>query len=181
MAQEFWLPLYLALPCFGANMVPVLFHKLRLLPSLNISIDGGKTFRGKRIFGDHKTVRGFLVGTFFAIFITLVQWRLEQNGTITIPYFSGIWAFGLYGFLAGIGALAGDALESFFKRQINIPSGKPFFPFDQIDYIIGFLICTSFLIPWDTSSVILLLLAGLILNPITNLFAYVLKIKNTYW
>jgi CDP-2,3-bis-(O-geranylgeranyl)-sn-glycerol synthase len=43
----------------------------------------------------------------------------------------------LLGFLFGLGALAGDAIESFFKRQANVPAGAAWFPFDQIDYIAG--------------------------------------------
>ena len=38
------------------------------------------------------------------------------------------------------GALIGDAVESYFKRQRRIPSGQPWFPFDQTDYIIGGLL-----------------------------------------
>ena len=36
-----------------------------------------------------------------------------------------------------IGALGGDAIESFFKRRVGIAPGHGWFPFDQTDYIIG--------------------------------------------
>ncbi|MCF7906113.1 CDP-archaeol synthase [Candidatus Gracilibacteria bacterium] len=159
-------------------MAPVITSKIHWL---HIPIDAGKTWRGKRIFGDHKTVRGFLVGILFAVIIALIQWQLAQKNIIPFPYFSDVRTFLLYGFLSGFGALAGDAIESFVKRQIGITSGNPFVPFDQIDYIVGFLLSTSFLIHWDIPSIILLLTAGLILNPLTNFIAYALKIKNTYW
>ena len=43
----------------------------------------------------------------------------------------------IVGPLFAIGALGGDALKSFFKRQVGIRPGGTWFPFDQIDYIIG--------------------------------------------
>lgn len=181
MNDHFWFLLYLALPCFVANAAPVFASKFQWMTKLDIPLDGGKTFRKKRVFGDHKTVRGLIAGILFSTLATLLQWQLAEKGIIAVPFLSGIQEFTLFGALGGLGALMGDSIESFFKRQRDIPSGRPFIPFDQIDYIIGFLFLTSFLIPWDFKSIGFLLLCGLILNPITNALAYVLKIKNTYW
>jgi CDP-2,3-bis-(O-geranylgeranyl)-sn-glycerol synthase len=55
-----------------ANMAPVFFKKI---PILGAPIDNGKTWRGKRIFGDNKTWRGIiaaiLIGflSFTALFV----------------------------------------------------------------------------------------------------------------
>src|SRR5206468_5773804 len=48
----------------------------------------------------------------------------------------------LMGPLFGIGALGGDAVESFYKRRRGVPSGKKWLPFDQLDYIAGTLLIT---------------------------------------
>ena len=40
----------------------------------------------------------------------------------------------------GIGAMAGDAVKSFFKRRADVPSGERWFPFDQIDFVVGALV-----------------------------------------
>ena len=48
--------------------------------------------------------------------------------------------------LFGLGALLGDAIESFFKRQREVPSGESWFPFDQFDYIIGGLLASSLVV-----------------------------------
>jgi CDP-2,3-bis-(O-geranylgeranyl)-sn-glycerol synthase len=44
------------------------------------------------------------------------------------------------GFLLGLGAMAGDAAKSFFKRRLGIAPGHPWIPFDQIDFQIGALL-----------------------------------------
>lgn len=179
--MDYWLAFYAALPAFLANMTPVLAQKWNLLPKLNVPIDCGKTLRKKRITGDHKTVRGFIVGIVSAIIIALLQYLLQKTNTLSFPYIQTLPSFLAYGFLAGFGALFGDAFESIFKRQIGIKSGRPFIPFDQIDYILGFLLFTSLLISWETKEIIFLILCGLILNPLTNIIGYLLRIKKTYW
>jgi CDP-2,3-bis-(O-geranylgeranyl)-sn-glycerol synthase len=48
----------------------------------------------------------------------------------------------------GVGALAGDATESFFKRRRGIERGRPWPGFDQLDFLVGawvFAILASFL------------------------------------
>ncbi len=54
--------IWLALPVIAGGAVHIAFIKLGALESLaRIPIDGGLTFRGRRLFGDHKTVRGIVV------------------------------------------------------------------------------------------------------------------------
>jgi len=54
--------LWLALPIVAAGLVHLAVLKLDLLPGLRrLPIDGGLTFRGRRLFGDNKTWRGAVV------------------------------------------------------------------------------------------------------------------------
>ena len=54
--------LWLALPIIAAGLVHLAVMKLDLWPALRrMPIDGGLTFRGKRLFGDNQTWRGALV------------------------------------------------------------------------------------------------------------------------
>ena len=108
-------------------------------------MDFGKTFRHKRIFGANKTFRGFVFGVFIAILITSGQYFLAQKNIINIEFLNSFGQYFLFGFLSGFGALLGDAIESFFKRQIGIAPGRPFIPLDQIDYLIMFILFTDFL------------------------------------
>ena len=178
---DFLETLYLAVPAFVANMTPVVVAKLDWLSFLNKPIDADKTFRGKRIFGKNKTVRGFVFGVACATIIALVQFFLAKNNLLPFSFLHNITSSLMFGFLGGFGALAGDAAESFVKRQLGIGSGKPFLPFDQIDYIIGFLLLTSFVFDWTMFQAVSLLIFAALANPLTNLTAYLLGIKKTYW
>lgn len=121
------------LPAGISNMTPVFSSKLPLLRDWKTPIDLGMSYRGKRILGNNKTWRGLTSGVVAG---TLTGFVLSQT------YFSdyNVLQFVLLSASMSFGALAGDAVESFFKRQRSIPSGKPWFPFDQTDYIIGGLL-----------------------------------------
>lgn len=128
------------IPAGLANGAPVLAAVLPKLRDLNAPLDAGKSWRGKRIFGEHKTWRGLAVGVFAATAATTLQWLLAQIPSVN-SYFAPLnyahAPFLLMGILFGVGVIAGDAIESFFKRQAGIKPGHSWFPFDQIDYIIG--------------------------------------------
>lgn len=114
-------------------MIPVLASKLPVLRDWNAPLDGGKSYRGKRIFGKNKTWRGLISGTIAGTLVAMAVYGLfsDLHGKLV-----------LVGAMMSAGALVGDAVESFFKRQRGIQSGKAWFPFDQTDYIIGGLVFT---------------------------------------
>jgi CDP-2,3-bis-(O-geranylgeranyl)-sn-glycerol synthase len=178
--SEIFLLFFLAIPAFGANMIPVVAARWNFLPFLDMPIDGKKTFRGQRIFGAHKTWRGLVIGSIFGGFLGFLQMLAENFSLILFDQLEGFeWI--MFGFLAGFGALVGDAVKSFFKRQVGIGSGRPFLPFDQIDYILGFLLFTLPLISWSLPQAGVLLLFALVLNPLINFLGYVMGIKKTFW
>jgi len=161
-------PLAIALLIVMAFTVSGVLHVLwlrhpRSLP-LKIPLDGGRTFRGKRLFGDNKTVRGLLVivpatGLAFLCFGLL---RTQFPAWFS----AGIWpspapAYAAAGLLAGFGFMAGELPNSFIKRQCGIPpGGKPrrlrwrllTGVIDRIDSILGMLVMLSLLVPvpWQT-------------------------------
>lgn len=147
---------FFILPAYVANMMPVVF--------------GWVPFAGqpisKKLFGEHKTYRGFIFGVLGAIATMYLQKRADA---ITI------------GILFGIGALGGDLVKSFFKRRLGIPDGRPWIPFDQLDFVFGSLIAVSI---WHTPSMPQLL-AILIITPLlhvfTNSLAYLLGLKKVWW
>jgi CDP-2,3-bis-(O-geranylgeranyl)-sn-glycerol synthase len=145
--KEFLFAVWFFAPAGVANMTPVFSSMVPMLKNINTPMDFGKSFHGRRILGDHKTWRGFITGMVMA---TLVFW-LQQ---LMVIHFS--WAQSLtsqvdypslptfiLGPLFAIGALGGDAIESFFKRQRQVPPGHGWFPFDQTDYIIGGALVTA--------------------------------------
>ena len=138
--------LWFFLPAGAGNAAPVLANKIPVLRDWKTPLDFGKNFRGKRILGDNKTWRGLLFGTLLAGLVGLLQYALVTHRVAGlwiehIPILN-FWA----GSLLGLGALLGDALESFFKRQLGVASGNLWFPFDQIDYIVGGLMVSYFLV-----------------------------------
>lgn len=132
--------LWFFIPAGLANGAPVVAAALPKLRDFNMPLDAGKTWRGKRIFGEHKTWRGLAAGIFAATVAAWLQWLVAQIPSVN-SYFAPLdyahAPFVLLGILFGVGVIAGDAIESFFKRQIGIKPGHSWFPFDQIDYIIG--------------------------------------------
>ncbi|HEX5110862.1 MAG TPA: CDP-archaeol synthase [Vicinamibacterales bacterium] len=87
-------------------------------------IDGGLTFRGRRIFGSNKTVRGFLVMP-LATGLSFLLVSMATAGRM-----SGLWPlqpleYAALGLLAGAGFMAGELPNSFVKRQLGIAPGAP--------------------------------------------------------
>lgn len=178
--MEYIFILYLTLPAFVANMIPIPLARWKILECLNKPIDGGKMFRNKPIFGKNKTWRGLLVGTVIGGIVGGLQFFLDSLKILGTSQING-YEWIMIGLLGGFGALFGDMIESFVKRQIGIQSGKPFVPFDQVDYILGFLLFTSLIISWEVPETIFLLIFALVMNPIVNVVSYFLGIKKTYW
>jgi len=121
------------LPAGVSNMSPVLANRLPIIKKWETPVDFGRTWRGKRLLGNNKRWRGVICGTILGGLTAVVVSKLNANTVVTIAPF---WA----GAILGFGALAGDAVESFFKRRVGVTPGNSWFPFDQTDYIVGGLI-----------------------------------------
>lgn len=150
----------------------------RHLPIPSWPVDGGATFRGRRVLGGHKTWRGVVVGVIMGtLFFLFQQWVFQYEWAQSISvleYADTSWLFGL---LLALGAIGGDVVKSFFKRQIRVAPGKPWMPFDQIDYVVGAIGLGSVIYfpGWDYLIVALGL--GFGLHVIINLLSYLLKLQ----
>ena len=115
------------LPSYFANSAPVIFGG-------GIPIDHGKKFvDGKRIFGNGKTIRGFLAGIFAGLIIASLE-GIFLPGTRWDIY-GGPSAYILCGLLLSVGTMFGDLAGSFVKRRQNIAQGKPSFMMDQLSFL----------------------------------------------
>ncbi|MGM5482944.1 MAG: CDP-archaeol synthase [Nanobdellota archaeon] len=181
LAILFGTSVYYTLPGLVANMLPILVKKR--LKSLDISIDFGHYFRGRRIFGNHKTIRGFVVATFGGAIIGLCQYFVKDIGFIQkISYIDYTLTSALIvGATFGFAALTGDAAESFLKRQLKIKPGDAFIPFDQIDYILGIGLFSLILTPLKIDMFIMLLAAGGFLSLLTTKIGFILKVRKDKW
>lgn len=166
-----------------ANASPVFANRVPVLQKLGMPIDGGRTFRGKRIFGDHKTVRGLMAGTLFGFLTTALQMLLFNNFSFfesvsgSVDYSSPIVL--LMGAALGFGALAGDAIKSFFKRQFSVPSGQSWFPFDQIDYIIGAILFSLPFVTLGSKDYLVITVVWFLIHPIATVVGWLLKLKDS--
>lgn len=161
--------LYFFLPAYFANMAPVIFKKVPFL---------AKPVNAK-LFGVNKTWRGLVLATLTGTLIFLLQKQLYQLGgfweNIALIDYTGFSI--LLGALLAFGAILGDLVESYFKRKRGTAPGKQWFPWDQLDFVIGaFLLSFVIYVPAIEVIVMLLLLTPL-LHVGTNHIAYYLKIR----
>ena len=182
MNYEVLLALWFFLPAGIANMTPVLIAHVPALQRLNAPMDGGKSFRGQRIFGDHKTWRGLISGILLGVIIVYLQAVIYRHShdvrTFTAPIDYSHVNIALLGFLLSFGALLGDALESFAKRQFKIAAGHTWFPFDQLDYIIGGLVCASLYIRLPAVDYAWIVVIWFGMHLLFSYIGYLLKLKN---
>jgi CDP-2,3-bis-(O-geranylgeranyl)-sn-glycerol synthase len=165
--------LYLVLPAYVANMCPVIFAKV---PFLGIPIS-------EKLFGSHKTYRGIISGYIGALAaLALQQYLTSQNllADFALLDYQKINIF-LYAFLFGIGAITGDIIKSFFKRRLKIKPGRPWFPFDQLDFVIGayVFLLPVYIIPWQNLLVLIILTP--LLHFLANLIGYLIGLKKVWW
>jgi len=119
-------------------------------------MDFGLSFRGKRIFGDNKTWRGFVIHVLFCTLGTVTQAHFQSAGII--PPWLPLLDYERHGLIAGAlmgtGMTLGELPNSFVKRRLAIPPGRKkggvlgclFFLFDQVDLLIGIWVFLYFLV-----------------------------------
>lgn len=128
-------------------MAPAFAKRFKHLEFLAKPVDFGKQFKGKPIFGSHKTWRGIIMGTATGIVVVWAQRILYGFNFFQYISFYNYQEINIFflGFLIGLGALLGDLFFSFLKRRKNIKPGDSWVPFDQIGYILGpFLLVNLF-------------------------------------
>lgn len=182
MFKDLLFVLWFFTPSALANVAPILAAKSPLFEKFCYPIDFYQKYKGKRIFGDHKTIRGFIAGIIVGILTVYLQITLYRN----IPFIQSISPLKYttvnpisLGLLQSLGALSGDAIKSFFKRQIGIPSGKTWFPFDQIDYTLGAMIFTAFYIHLTFQQYWIAFIVWFLIHPIATVTGWILGLKDT--
>jgi CDP-2,3-bis-(O-geranylgeranyl)-sn-glycerol synthase len=172
--------LWFFLPAGIANVTPILISKIPLLSAWDMPVDFGAEVRGRPLFGPHKTIRGLAAGTLagFIAFVLQIQafesysWAWEVSGELNYSELS-LWL----GVLLGFGALFGDLVKSFFKRQMNVTSGKSWFPFDQLDYIIGGLLFSALIVTLEFKQYVIITAAWFLMHLVSSYIGYLLKLK----
>ncbi len=166
--------LYFFLPAYCANMAPVIFQKLPFLAQ-PIST---------KHFGKNKTWRGIVTAIVFGTLIFLVQKHLYLQNVALFTNISLVDYSGqsfLLGLSLATGAILGDLLESYFKRQNNIAPGKVWFPWDQVDFVLGALLLSTFFYVVPGETLFILLTVSPLLHIATNHVSYFLGFRKSKW
>lgn len=160
------------LPAGVANAAPPVANKIPLLNRWKTPIDFGTTVRGKRTLGKNKTWRGLLFGTLLGgVTSWLLYPHLGTDTGNTLEHF-------LIGCALGMGALLGDALESFAKRQKGIESGNSWLGFDQLDYVLGAILFSLPFIRLQFTEYVVVVAVFLVLHFIVSYISYHLGFKD---
>jgi len=140
-----------------------------------IPLDGGRTFRGRRVFGANKTLRGFLM----MVPATGISFGVLAGVLGDSPSgLAGLWPrasadYGLLGMWAGFGFMLGELPNSFVKRQLCISPGdaangvrtRPLFTIlDRVDSILGMLLVLAIAVPVPWLTWVYVLIVGPLLH-----------------
>lgn len=173
--------LYFFLPAGLANMSPVLFKNR--FTRLAVPVDGGRMYGGQPLFGSHKTWRGVVVATVMGGFLFLVQyWAVGRW-----PVLESLSAFDLrqapwwFGFLFGLGAIVGDLIKSFFKRRVKRMPGEGWFPFDQLDFLVGAGLVAAIFFDISWTVWVIIVLVGPFFHILVNHIGYWVRMKDSPW
>jgi hypothetical protein len=156
---------------------------------LMIPLDGGLRIRGRRIFGDNKTVRGFVVMipaaalAFGIVFSVLSAVSRDVADTLWPLSRAGYFALGAW---AGFGFMAGELPNSFVKRQLDIAPGRPprsrggalvSFVVDRLDSILAMLFAISVAVPTSWKTWVLVLVIGPAIHLAFSVLLYRIGVK----
>jgi CDP-2,3-bis-(O-geranylgeranyl)-sn-glycerol synthase len=173
LAAAFWI----MLPAYIPNSAAALFGGGK-------PIDGGRTSAdGRRIFGDGKTWRGFILGVATGVVVGVIQiWIRDVTGWTFLPALTLLAVL-----LLATGALLGDLVKSYFKRRLGKERGEPWIIADQYDLVAGaFTLVLIFDYPWLASVMTLpIFLIIIIITPIlhksVNVIGYLIRVKEVPW
>jgi CDP-2,3-bis-(O-geranylgeranyl)-sn-glycerol synthase len=153
-------------PAYAANMAAPLTRYWR----------GWNRPISARWLGSHKTVIGFAAGLLGALATSFGQHAIGYDTRILD---GDNWVD--LGLRFGLGAMGGDSAKSFFKRRLGIPAGRPWLPFDQLDFVLGALIVVAPRATLALGDVIIVLALSFGGHVAVNHAAYWLGIRDVKW
>ena len=170
------LSLWIMLPAYIPNNAAAIFGG-------GTPLDLGLSWRGNRILGDGKTIRGTISGIACGVITAFILNIINLSvSSLDLPVFSSLVIIAL-----PIGSISGDALGSFLKRSLDIPQGTAAPLLDQLDFVIGSLLLVLFISPtWFFETFTLsIILTIFILTPFLhfsiNIIGYLFGIKKVPW
>lgn len=172
-----------------AGLVHSAWLRTAMSRRLFIPLDGGLRVRGRRLFGENKTVRGFVsmvpaAAGAFALCIAAAKQFVPGFAQVLWPLsVSGYAALGAW---AGLGFMLGELPNSFVKRQLDVAPGQApggrvgatvSFIVDRTDSIIGMLIALSIAAPTPWMTWVYALIIGPGIHLAFSILLYRLGVK----
>jgi len=156
---------------------------------LLMPLDGGARIRGRRVFGDNKTLRGFAIMVPAAAASFWMLWMVISTTSPTIAI--ALWwlspgEYAVLGAWAGLGFMLGELPNSFVKRQLDIAPGTAprgriagvvSFAVDRLDSILGMLLAVSLAAPTPWLTWLYVIVVGPAIHFSFSLLLYRLGVK----
>jgi hypothetical protein len=183
---------WLLLPLLAGGLFHALCMKHAWLSFLTRPIDGGRTVRGRRLFGANKTFRGpVAVGLGAAVILGLqatVLHEFPRAREIELFDYGDVNGW-LLGFVVGAAAMLAELPNSFLKRQLGVNPGEgrtglvgaALYVLDQVDLLLGawlaFALVLDVRLSWVLVSVVLVAAVHQLLTTVT----YALGMRASPW
>ena len=179
------------LPVIIGGVFNMLFVKIKALSFLKVPVDGGKSLNGKRIFGNSKSLLGF-IGMMLGTAIAAILWgvflkymELEHYNLIYKNYPNTVCFNLLSGALFGFAYMLFELPNSFIKRRFDIdaatrgrfPANIATFVYDQIDSMIGVMLVLAIFAGLSFPQYILAVLLGGITHVAVNMILILFKVR----
>ncbi|MFH1789060.1 MAG: CDP-2,3-bis-(O-geranylgeranyl)-sn-glycerol synthase [Candidatus Altiarchaeota archaeon] len=168
--------IWFILPAYVANSAAVDVAGIPFLKKYTQPVDCGRTWRGKRLLGDGKTWRGLIGGVSVGTFTGYLQYIAGASLPGYLPSMTVKLAF-----LLAFGALVGDMLASFLKRQSGLKRGAAVPLLDQLDYIIAAFAFATIVEPLNPERFLIVAALTIPLHLFANWVAYKIKLKDVWW
>ena len=190
------LSLYISMmPVILGGVFNMLFIKIKVLSGFKIPLDGGRPLKdGRRIFGDSKTILGFM-GMILGTVIFSVMWGIFLSKTglegenLIYHYYKNKMSLNICtGAVFGFSYMIFELPNSFIKRRLNIsaknrgrfPLNVFVFCFDQIDSMIGVMLVMAFLAKFSLCKYLFAVIIGGLTHVAVNGILILLKVRK-YW
>lgn len=166
-----------------AGVVQTVWLRSSLSRPFAIPIDGGRTLRGRRVLGENKTWKGFLM-MIPAVGLAFLAMALIFNSPRVWPL--SLPAYFALGCWSGLGYMLGELPNSFLKRQLGIEPGQPprhpvaraiCFFVDQADSVVGALLALVVFVPVPLVTWVIILLAGPVVHWLFNVILWLVGLK----
>lgn len=181
--------LFLLIAMSTAGAVHVYWLRTALSQRFAWPVDGGRLFRGRRLFGDNKRVCGFMVlppaaGMTFMILGGTRNLLPEAviQGLWPLP----AWQYAGLGLLCGLAFMLAELPNSFVKRQLGIAPGQSparsllrllTLIVDRYDSVLGVLFVASILVPVPAATWFWVLVLGPVIHAVFSVAMHALGIK----